>query len=199
MPDGDILIHAGDLSMTGDEEELRPVCDWLASLPYEHIVVIAGNHDLGLQNDPQFYEPMFPPNVTYLRDSGVTINGLKFWGSPWQHHYKEWAFHLAGESIKQKWSLIPDDTDVLVTHTPMFERLDWSLYQWDQWEANTHVGCHSLRERADQLNLKLHVAGHIHEARGQLLEKGTLFVNASICDRTYKPDNLEKPIVIEVR
>lgn len=198
LPEGDLLIHAGDMCMIGDEEEMRPVCDWLATLPYENVIVIAGNHDLGLANDPDFYEKMFLPHVTYLKDSGVTINGVKFWGSPWQPHYPDWGFYAKGDAIREKWSMIPNDTDVLITHTPMYDMLDLSNFEWDEWPPNTLVGCRDLRKRVDQIRPKLHVCGHIHEARGIVRQDGSIFVNASICDRNYDSDHIQPPIVVEI-
>ncbi|OGM44764.1 hypothetical protein ABOM_007383 [Aspergillus bombycis] len=46
IPDGDILIHAGDLSQHGSALEIQETVDWLKSLPHQYKVVISGNSDL---------------------------------------------------------------------------------------------------------------------------------------------------------
>ncbi|KAJ5101319.1 hypothetical protein NUU61_003541 [Penicillium alfredii] len=45
IPDGDLLIHAGDLSNDGSVREIQTTVNWLRSLPHRHKVVICGNHD----------------------------------------------------------------------------------------------------------------------------------------------------------
>lgn len=45
VPDGDLLIHAGDLANDGSVREIQGTVDWLKTLPHRHKVVIAGNHD----------------------------------------------------------------------------------------------------------------------------------------------------------
>ena len=47
------------------------------------------------------------------------MEGVKVYGSPWQPWFGGWAFNLErGPDIAAKWALIPDDTDVLLTHGP---------------------------------------------------------------------------------
>ena len=48
VPDGDILIHAGDLTNVGKAMEIAEAGEWLRSLPHKHKVVIAGNHEPGV-------------------------------------------------------------------------------------------------------------------------------------------------------
>ncbi|KAL3448338.1 Metallo-dependent phosphatase-like protein [Aspergillus insuetus] len=45
IPDGDLLIHAGDLSNDGSAREIQAAVDWLNKLPHPRKVVIGGNHD----------------------------------------------------------------------------------------------------------------------------------------------------------
>jgi predicted phosphohydrolase len=51
VPNGDVLIHAGDLTENSTLSELQAHIDWLSPLPHTHKVVITGNHDTYL--DPQ--------------------------------------------------------------------------------------------------------------------------------------------------
>lgn len=58
-------------------------------------------------------------NCVYLEDAGVELYGLKFYGTPWQPEFCRWAFNLPrGKACLEKWNLIPQDCDVLITHTP---------------------------------------------------------------------------------
>ena len=193
VPDGEIVVHAGDGTRRGLADETAEFLQWFGGLPHQHKLMIAGNHDFLFEQEPARAESMVPAGVTYLRDSGTTIAGLRFWGSPWQPWFHDWAFNLErGEPLAEKWRLIPSDTDVLVTHGPPHGILD---------RTNDHpprlVGCEALTARLARLpSVRLHVFGHIHEAYGRLRRDGREYVNASICDVRYRPVN--DPIVMEL-
>jgi predicted phosphodiesterase len=122
LPAGDVLVHCGDLTHLGSFAELRSEVGWLKSLPFRHIVLIAGNHGVALGNlydkglEAQTRKLLFG-SIHYLRDSGLVIDGVKVWGSPWIPPYAG-SFNLPENELQQKWDLIPSDTDVLVTHGP---------------------------------------------------------------------------------
>lgn len=193
IPDGDVLIHAGDLVGRGALTEVAEFFAWYGSLPHAHKIVIAGNHDWGFERQPTLAEGLVPTGVRYLRDSGVTIDGVKFWGSPWQPWFYNWAFNLLrGPEIAAKWALIPDDTNVLITHGPPRGILDLT----NGYPAE-HVGCDDLLARIDHLSqLRLHAFGHIHEGYGQEQHGAVRYVNASICTADYAPTN--SPVVIDL-
>lgn len=196
VPEGDVLLHAGDATWKGNESELVKFIGWFASHPHKHKVFVAGNHDWGFQEDrAKWEEALKHGGITYLQDSGVTIDGFKIWGSPWQPEFCNWAFNLPRHTteLRGRWALIPDDTDVLITHGPPKGILDRTNGRYD---APENVGCYDLRERVSNLHrLKLHVFGHIHCAYGSdtraLREGGQVvrFVNASVCDENYDPTN----------
>ncbi len=95
--------------------------------------------------------------------------------------------------MKQKWALIPDNTDVLITHGPPKDILDLVPRP-----AGFHAGCQDLYNRIQQLpNLKLHVFGHLHMNHAIVKLGNTFFVNASVCTESYEPIN--KPIVVRLR
>src|SRR2546430_16820633 len=107
VPPGDILIHAGDATMTGRMEELARFNHWLGRLPHHYKIFIAGNHDWLFEKEPTLAESLIT-NAMYLRDSAARIEGLKFYGSPWQPRFMHWAFNLArGQATGRKWDLIP--------------------------------------------------------------------------------------------
>jgi hypothetical protein len=84
IPDGDVFIHAGDLCRSGRLDELRTVAAWLQALPHRHKVVIAGNHDWCFAREPYAAIAILGEGTVYLQDSEATIEGVRFWGSPWQ-------------------------------------------------------------------------------------------------------------------
>lgn len=195
VPEGDVLVHAGDSTMVGRVEEIIKFNHWLGQLPHPHKILIAGNHDWLFEKEPALAESLIT-NVIYLRDNSVTIDGVKFYGSPWQPRFMHWAFNLPrGEEIKRKWDLIPEDTDVLMTHGPPHGILD--LVPSDMSGNYEHAGCEDLLRAMRRLRPRLHIFGHIHEGYGVLKDYVTIFVNASICDAAYRPINA--PMVLELK
>ena len=119
IPQGDVFVHAGDLVRSGKLSELAPVAEWIRALPHPHKIVVAGNHERCFEQDRIGSEAVLGAGIQYLQDTGTRIDGLMFWGSPWQPKYQKWAFNLPrGKSLRERWDLIPDDVDVLVTHGP---------------------------------------------------------------------------------
>jgi len=182
LPEGDLLLHAGDLTSRGQLAELAVVADWLRGLPHAHKVVIAGNHDFCLQRTPSQARELLT-GMHYLEDEALEIEGLRIYGSPWQPWFFDWAFNLRrGPALAECWAKIPENTQILLTHGPPAGILD-------QTDRSLRAGCEDLTARLDQLNdLRLHVFGHIHEAYGKHRDaQGRLFLNASICTLAYKP------------
>jgi Icc-related predicted phosphoesterase len=215
LPKGDVLIHAGDISNKGGEKDVTDFIHWFQNIEgFDTKIFISGNHDfcferINLPHHKREYDwlhhLMSPENlsqsdVTYLEDSFITIESpefsrpIKFYGSPWQPWFYDWAFNLPrmGEELKQKWNLIPNDVDVLITHTPPNGIKDYVI----SWRGNENVGCEVLRSRLEELNVSVNVFGHIHEAYGVSYVNNTTYVNASICNQKYNPIN--KPIIIDL-
>lgn len=182
VPDGDLLVLAGDVTRRGRPDELADLDAWLARLPHPHKVVIAGNHDFLFETDPPRARSLIR-SATYLQDEGVTLCGLRVWGSPWQPAFFDWAFNLPrGDALREVWAAVPDRLDVLVTHTPPRGVLD-------RTSRGQAVGCDDLLDAVVRTRPRLHVFGHIHEAAGTLERDGTIFVNASACTLSYVPSN----------
>lgn len=203
IPEGDILLHSGDLTYRGTPQEISKELKKLSRYKdkYKAIILCEGNHDWLGARSPSMMDQMCKDNgIILLRDSSVTIEGLKFYGSPFQPEFCNWAFNLPrGEPLKRKWANIPDDTDVLITHGPPMGILD-NVTKFDHRTSQQiieHVGCEDLYNRIMELkDLKLHVFGHIHDGHGQLKMGNTTFVNASICTEEYRPTN--SPICITI-
>lgn len=195
LPEGDVLVHAGDSCGQGSFAELRRFAEWLRELPHEHKVVVAGNHDWSFVRQPEAARLLVESRgVRYLQDSGTTINGVVFWGSPWQPEFCGWAFNLPrGKKLASRWRRIPSTTDVLITHGPPAGIRD---YIAPPLEESDHLGCADLRKRVSRIRPQVHIFGHIHGGYGTETVNGTQFVNAAICNEGYWPGNA--PIVVNV-
>ncbi len=191
IPGGDMLIFAGDMCGHSKLSDVFKFNKFIASLPHEFKVVIAGNHDWPFQRDYATARIALSEAI-YLQDEEVIINGKKLYGSPWQPNFNNWAFNLPrhGHKIKQYVDAIPSDTDILITHGPPAFMLDCAGK--DIW-----LGCDYLRKSVyNRIKPELHAFGHIHESYGQVIDEGIIFANASVCDGDYSPIN--KPIVVEI-
>lgn len=188
VPDGDVLVHAGDFTGRGKEREIAAFGAFLARLPHRWKVVVAGNHDFLFQEQPERARELLG-EVCYLEDSGAELGGLRLWGAPWQPWFNDWAFNLPrGTALAEKWTHIPASLDVLVTHTPPFGVLD-TIHD------GRRVGCEELGRARARVRPRLHVFGHIHEAYGSERADGILSVNACSCDIAYRAVNA--PIVVD--
>lgn len=184
LPEADMIIHAGDISRKGTENQVRDFLQWFSALPHRHKIFIAGNHDFFFENaGDTAIAAMIPEGIIYLNDSGVAINGITIWGSPVQPWFYDWAFNRQrGAAIQKHWALVPAKTDILVTHGPAAGLLDQTIH-------GLNVGCEDLRKTIRQVRPKVHICGHIHEAYGTRKEEETLFINASVLDETYSLKN----------
>ena len=186
---GNVLLFAGDLSNVGRLMEIKNFIDWFSSQPHQYKVFIAGNHDFGFENFiKEDVLKLIPDNITYLNDSGVSIDGFNFWGSPVSPRFHNWAFNR-DENIQNHWDLIPNNTDVLITHTPPYGILDLT-------QEGLNVGCRRLRDKILEIQPKLNVFGHIHEAYGEDILLNTKCINASVLNRQYQVVN--KPIIFNL-
>jgi len=190
IPEGDFLIHCGDIFGDNSIACLERFNNLMKHLPHTYKILIAGNHDFLFQDRNELARSLLT-NVIYLQDDFVQLEGFKIYGSPWQPEFFDWAFNLPrGEALRQKWELIPKNTDILITHGPPYSILDKTLYD------NSNAGCEELLKRVQEIKPKIHASGHIHEGYGTTKKDETLFVNASICNFNYEPIN--KPIVVEL-
>jgi Icc-related predicted phosphoesterase len=190
VPDGDLLIHAGDATLQGTVDEIIEFNAWFSALPHKHKIFIAGNHDWLFQLQPAIARSLLDKGVVYLQDSSTVVEGLNIYGSPWQPRFYDWAFNLnRGSEMAEKWELIPAQTDILITHGPPNRILDLTM-------QGDHAGCEELIKKVEEIRPRVHIFGHIHEGHGTLEKSGTRFVNASNCDEGYRLVNA--PIVFDL-
>lgn len=197
---GDLLIVAGDLTRSDQPYQYEFLYDILKQKKYKKIIIVAGNHDGCLQNgNVEFVEDSL---IEYLCDSGTEFEGLKIWGSPWtltfegmNPKYKAFTCDTE-EELAAKFALIPDDVDILVTHSPPYEIMDEVMnYETGKIES---VGSKALNKKIGCFTNKpvVHIWGHIHECYGKEEWRDAIYINASHMNAYFKPVN--KPIRVQL-
>ena len=156
LPEADVIIHSGDISHNGAESEVLDFLNWYIELPYKHKIFITGNHDLCLW-DAEGIEDL-PSNVYFLQDNSIKIDGINFFGLGYNHSE----------------TLVPDDTDIVITHEPPVMILDKS--------AGTHWGNAPLLNRILEIKPRYHLFGHAHDGYGTVKQDGIVFSNAALLD-----------------
>lgn len=215
IPACDVLVFAGDYTDVGDSVSFVDFYDWLMEQDQcEHKIFIEGNHELMAdagENVRKFKQtapydgwstylraiaPAFQDhNIHRLHDSSVTIEGVKFWGSPTTLAFYNWAFNKKLDELQEYWEQIPEDVDVLITHGPPLGKRDRCI-------NGHHAGDPHLLMKILQLRPKVHVFGHIHEGAGTKVvcdvegEDSTLCINASVLDENYNIKN--EPFVLHM-
>jgi Icc-related predicted phosphoesterase len=195
IPECDILLIAGDILGPSDPFIQSAICSgplmiWLKKVPVKNIVMVAGNHDIIFEQYPSLL-PKWPDNLYYLQDSGVELFGLKIYGSPWQIRFYDWAFNEDEENLVHIWAKIPNNTDVLVTHSPPYGYGDSDI-------KGRMLGSPSLTHRILDIQPKIACWGHIHDGYSNkpYMIKNTMGFNVSLCTNSYKPMN--SPIIIDL-
>jgi len=189
LPQGDIIIHAGDITNRGTKEEVLDFLDWFSSLDYQNRLFIGRNHDAYLDNNAVDFLDILPSNITYLNNNATQINGFKFWGSPVSPDMEAWAFGKPRNEMEEHWKYMPADIDVLITHTPPYGILDKSSQHYS-------LGCRFLLRKIAELDISHHIFGHIHASYGRCKIGKTIFINASNLD-SYK-GLVNPPILVDL-
>jgi len=193
VPDGDLLLFAGDALGRGSGKEFRAFADWWGTLPHRYKVFVPGNHDFACEKQPAACEDMLNEKTTthFLIDDGVCLEGHVIWGSPYTPWFYDWAFNVPRGMLKpQHWDKIPVHTDILITHGPPMGILDQSIPNYSD-----HVGDQEIADmlHADdgRLTPKHHIFGHIHGSYGVRVDSlsKTVFHNVAVCDEAYQPVN----------
>jgi Icc-related predicted phosphoesterase len=220
LPGGDLLIHSGDISSLGRKSEVERFVKWFNDIDnYTNKVFIAGNHDMTFDREqllrdklayfegkteydtecaegkPDWLKELLGihlrPNVSYLENSDVTIDGIKIWGSPVTPSFGYgWAFNKdRGYDINEVWNTIPMDTDIVITHGPIYGYCDRTSRE------GLNVGCADLYHRLNEVKPQLHFSGHIHEAYGYRNTDWGYAFNGCNCDLSYLVNN--KPMTFD--
>ena len=200
LPEGDILLHAGDFSFTGDTESCSNFGRWFSNLPYKKKFLVYGNHDILGETNPAYAKHLIALNDSVHIFDGSNLNdvyeidGIRICGSPIQPEFNGWAFNRDSEFRKKYWENLPEKIDILLTHCPPLSILD--SFPVRNTLKILSVGDEYLLDAVKKVKPKYHVFGHIHESYGTLITKDTTFINASFVDEHYSGVN--KPIIFGV-
>jgi Icc-related predicted phosphoesterase len=186
---------------------------------YTNKVFIAGNHDLTFESEillknkseyfdrksysnlnpangkPQWLELLLETglnqNVFYLENSFVMLDDIKIWGSPFSPSFGYgWAFNAdRGYDINSIWNHIPKDTDIVITHSPIYGYCDRAD------NTGQNVGCADLYHKLKEIQPHLHFSGHIHEAYGYKQTDWGYAFNGCNCNLRYEVYN--EPITFD--
>lgn len=179
LPEADVIVHSGDFTMNGIQQEAIDFMNWFCDLPHPHKIFICGNHDDCLYGAN--IEGL-DSNVHYLCNSGVEIEGVKFYGVPM----------FMGDCITDRqtrnYERIPAETEILITHSPAYGILDF--------DDDINYGSEEIMTRLSDLNLKAHLFGHIHAQHGVNTIGNTIFSNGAIMNAGYTNLNQPNEIII---
>jgi len=193
MPEAEVVIHCGDYTHTGETHEVIDFLNWFGNQKSMYKIFINGNHEkyvakMGITKQMvESHNKYHMTNIIYLEDSEVVIDGIKFYGSPWTPEFfpEHWAYQLMNDGHADSvWRKIPNDVDVLITHGPVFGKLD-KVKPFARYDKE-NAGCPVLLKKILEIKPKIHVAGHIHSGNGVIQGVNTLFINASMCNEAYK-------------
>ena len=192
VPPGDILIHAGDLTESGSFDEVQAGLTWLSSQPHRFKILIAGNHDVlldepFLQKHPerrygisQTKQDLDWGTVIYLEDSYITLEvpipdsppsgpthrNVTIYGSPWTPQYTLSAFQYPLTTAPTHWADRLDPARVPTAAFDIVVTHGPSKFYLDRRGVH-QAGCPYLLAEISQLRPRLHVFGHIHAAYGR--------------------------------
>ena len=186
VPPGiDMVIHAGDASVNPipaiNYHEMIRFIEWYSALPIEHKIFVPGNHDTSVEAGLV----KFPLNIKVLIHEHREISGIKIFGSQYTPVYGKWSFMVDRNKLHRYWSIIGEDTDILITHGPPRGILDRN-------SQDEFTGCAALLKQVNRVLPSYHIFGHIHEECGKTLgfaNSPTLFMNASVTGVAYIIDN----------
>jgi len=189
VPDGDILIHAGDFSMMSrSAAAIQDFDDWLGEQPHRFKVVVPGNHEFA------FVDPArrgLVANAHLLINDNIDVMGLRIWGSPTTQLLGAAFGRPSALQRRALYSQIPADTDVLITHGAPYGILDRAP------GTPHHEGCRELLDAVVRVKPKLHVFGHVHSCYGLAENDHTTFVNAALLGRDGGIE--QPPVVLQMR
>lgn len=193
IPRCDLVVHAGDFSRRGRPEELERFVRWMADVPATAKVFVAGNHDHVCERDPALVRSLAARHgLVYLEDETTEVLGLRVHGSPVTPAFRSMAFNrVRGEVIARTWERIPAGVDLLVTHGPPHGLGDRTF-------TGFRAGCEALRDRLRRVPPRLHVFGHIHEARGEYADPDTPTRFLNVCSRALVPVGVRAPVIVEL-
>ena len=199
VPNGNVLICAGDFSYMGNPAEIQDFIGWLNEQPHKHKLWIAGNHELGIENFPHNAEAIDnKTGATYIHDKVIEIERLKFFGCNFTPEFNNWAFNLTEKQSKIYWENAPE-ADVIICHGPPHGILDKVT---PEYRVERSLGCEYFKQYLERVKPKVAIFGHIHGGFGHETitwddESKTECYNVSVMNEQYQLTN--STTIIEVK
>ena len=167
-------------------------CKWCVTYPKTMFFVVPGNHDLFAEREELRATIKWPSNVKMLVDEGCEFNGHGIYGAPWVPFINgSWAFEeVFPGHLKERFAAIPNDLDILITHSPPMirhKKIDVSI------DANSpHFGSADLTDAIMRFRPRFVFCGHIHTGDHNPITidyadgRRTILRNVSRLDEEYK-------------
>lgn len=191
FPKCDVLAIAGDISMRGTLpwfiEEFVP---YIQQFTFDKCLLVFGNHDDEIYMNEEWRDIKLPENIVVLNNTSYKYKNVKFYGSPNCNYIPGFLNTFSEETLEELFATMPDDTDVLITHSPAYGIGDTT------YGDDYHLGSASLLEKIRQVKPKIHIFGHVHTGKKFIKENGTSFYNVSIVDENY--EIAYKPTIVRV-
>lgn len=193
VPEADAIIHTGDYSPRGTYSDAISFLRWLESQPHKHRLWVEGNHDTYAERHPVEFAALakqYAPSCHRLFDSSIEIEGIRFFGSPYTPTFMHWSFMAdRGPEIQRHWNMIPNDTQILITHGPAYGHLDLVPAEYVENGRDRHQGCADLKTTIETRlhKLKAHFFSHLHSQGNQTeVANGVTYVNAAVVGEDYR-------------
>ena len=216
LPDFDLLLIGGDSCPTTNHSRQyqrewlgKDFAEWVNSLnyrdSYSRVVMIAGNHDLGLENissaaKKEWLSKIKDNRLVYLDNELYAFNYFEadepkevtIFGCPYCKVFGNWAFMR--ENLEKYYSVIPEGVDILLTHDAA-DINNLGTIQMGAY-AGENAGNKLLAEHVKRVHPKYYFCGHIHSGNHNLKEvDGIKMANVSIMDEYYRPTH--NPLVLD--
>ncbi|CAF0927512.1 unnamed protein product [Adineta ricciae] len=166
IPYGDVFIHCGDaVYYNTSSQDIVRFNEFVGTLPHKWKLFVSGNHCVCLNPKQPDRSQKLLSNMIYLQDQLIDIEGVRIYGSPWRPKrgcfYRAEAFGYDPKNIgRDKWSNIPENIDLLLTHGPPYSVRDYNS------------GCPQLLDEiVTRVRPRIHMFGHMHGSRGASLYK----------------------------
>lgn len=169
--------------------------EWAENLPCQKVIFIAGNHECTLPNYYNDYKQLFYnySKITYLCHEGYIYKGpdgkeYSIFGTPYCQEFGNWAFMLTDPELEEKYSEIPENLDILITHDQPYMFGDVLLQEDCPWATGEHIGNSSLTLAIVETAPRYQFNGHLHSCDHNeiIINDSTIHYNVSLKDEKYQ-------------
>ena len=209
----DLMLICGDVCPAHDhyfsfqkEWIENEFVEWVNELPFKEtwskVIMTPGNHDFVFerwgQEDYDRLTRLTGGRLIILRNqlyefeyivpNSDNIEKLRIFGTPYCQHFGRWAFMRDDSVLKEKFAEIPDDVDILISHSAP----DIEGYGYVDWGTSykRNAGCPILAAAIKEKQPRYAFCGHIHSGNHKLqVVDGTAIANVSLCDEGYNDSN----------